>query len=126
MLLMQDFNIQDIEKITGGIPLRFPTYADMAKELNLFMLNPSKYIKDIYVKDAIILALLQRCHELSIQAPTPVPNAVTPTTQTHTCKVDRDKLRPLAETILGLENKINQLEIDKITQALQQLCKDKP
>ena len=122
---MHETSIEEAKNYIGHINLSLPYGIDPTREINTFLANPNEYIRQIYLKDYLIINLLSRCKELEksqikcptcATAPPPVPplaSAPVPTpvpVLTKTCTINKDRLKPLLKNVKEMQEQINNLE----------------
>jgi len=135
---MHETSIEEAKNYIGHINLSLPYGIDPTREINTFLANPNEYIRQIYLKDYLIINLLSRCKELEksqIKCPTcatcpkcPTYLPITPATSVpiaptivpavvpavvpikSKCKIDRNKLKPLLEEVTKMQEQIKGLK----------------
>jgi len=129
---MHETSIEEAKNYIGHINLSLPYGIDPTREINTFLANPNEYIRQIYLKDYLIINLLSRCKELEksqIKCPTcatcptcptyaSVPSvptivpAVVPTVVPikSTCKIGKNELKPLLKNVKEMQEQIKGLE----------------
>jgi len=142
---MHETSIEEAKNYIGHINLSLPYGIDPTREINTFLANPNEYIRQIYLKDYLIINLLSRCKELEKsqikcptcatcpKCPTYVPATSVPTSVPtivpavvpikSKCKIDRNKLKPLLEEVTKMQEQIKGLE-SKVDEYKTQLKKD--